>query len=113
MDTSWYRLVLGILAVWRVSHLLAAESGPWDVFGRLRRLAGGGFWGSLLGCFYCLSLWIAAPFAFALAEQWTERVLLWLAFSAAAILLERITSRDGEIPAAIYAEDEERTNVLR
>jgi len=66
-----------------------------------------------LGCFHCLSLWIAAPFAFALAEQWTERVLLWLAFSAVAILLERVTSREGEIPAAIYAEDEERTNVLR
>ena len=113
MDASWYRFALGILAVWRVSHLLAFESGPWDVFGRLRRMVGGGFWGSLLGCFYCLSLWIAAPFALMLAQAWAERVLLWLAFSAAAILLERITSREGEIPAAIYAEEKEITNVLR
>src|SRR5580698_10519949 len=113
MDTSWYRLVLGILAVWRVSHLLAVESGPWDVFGRLRRLAGGGFWGSLLDGVYCLTLWIAAAFALALAEQWTARAMLWRALSAAAILLVRLTSREGEVPAAIYGEDEERTNVLR
>lgn len=80
---------------------------------QIEATGGRGILGSLVGCFYCLSLWIAAPFAFALAKQGTERVLLWLAFSAAAILLERITSREGEIPAAIYAEDEERINVLR
>ena len=57
------RLVLGILGVWRITHLLQAEDGPWDVIVRLRRAAGDGFWGSLLDCFYCLSLWIAARFA--------------------------------------------------
>jgi hypothetical protein len=113
MGMSFYWLVLGTLAVWRVTHLLTAESGPWDLLVRLRRLTGGGFWGSLLGCFYCLSLWVAAPFAYSLGERWKERVLLWLSFSGAAILLERITSREGEILPAAYAEDKEGKDVLR
>ena len=88
-----YSLALGILAVWRVTHLLNAEDGPGDILVRIRRLAGSGFWGSLLDCFYCLSLWTAIPFAILLSKQWLERVLLWLAFSAGAILLERVTLR--------------------
>ena len=90
-----YRFVLGVLAVWRVTHLLYAEDGPWDVIIRVRRRAGTGFWGKLLDCFYCLSLWIAAPLALLLGSGWAERLLLWPALSAGAILLERVTSRDG------------------
>ena len=40
-------------------------------------------------CFYCLSLWIAAPFAWSLDADPKHFVLLWLALSAAAILIER------------------------
>ena len=114
MGISFYWLVLGILAVWRVTHLLTAEGGPWDLLLRLRKAAGTGFWGNLLGCFYCLSLWVAAPLAWLLGKGWKERLLLWLAFSGAAILLERSTSREGEIPPAPFSEDhEEEENVLR
>ena len=90
-----YRFVLGVLAVWRVTHLLYAEDGPWDTIVRVRRLAGAGFWGRLLDCFYCLSLWIAAPLAVLLGSGWAERLLLWPALSAGAILIERVTSREG------------------
>jgi len=90
-----YRFTLGVLAVWRVTHLLFAEDGPWDVIIRLRRRAGAGFWGKLLDCFYCLSLWIAAPLAVLLGSGWAERLLLWPALSAGAILLERATTREG------------------
>jgi hypothetical protein len=62
---------------------------------RLRRQAGTGFWGKLLDCFYCLSLWIAAPLALLLGGGWTERLLLWPALPASAILLELLTSREG------------------
>ena len=58
---KFYWLVLGVLCVWRVTHLLHAEDGPWDLLVRLRRGVGNGFWGGLLDCFYCLSLWIALP----------------------------------------------------
>jgi hypothetical protein len=99
-----YILALGILAVWRVTHLLNAEDGPGDIFVRIRRLAGSGVWGGLLDCFYCLSLWIAIPFAVLLSKHWLERVLLWLAFSAGAILLERATLR---APWPHYSEEPE------
>jgi len=102
----FYWLVIGILAVWRITHLLNAEDGPWDLLVRLRRRAGTGFWGSLLDCFYCLSLWVAAPAAFLTGEGWKERLLLWPALSGGACLLERLTERKPEPPPARFVEDE-------
>lgn len=103
----FYWLVLGILCVWRITHLFQAEDGPWDLLVRLRRRAGAGFWGSLLDCFYCLSLWIAAPFAYLLGDEWIERLLLWPALSAGAIVLERVTNHGHGAPPAVYFEDKE------
>ena len=108
----FYRLLLGILCVWRMSHLLQAEDGPWDVVVRLRRIAGEGFLGKLLDCFYCLSVWMAVPFAFVLGETLTERLLLWPALSTGAIMLERVTNREQEPPFAPYIEFEEGQDVV-
>jgi hypothetical protein len=102
----FYWLTLGVLAVWRLTHLLQAEDGPWDLIMRLRKFAGNGFWGQLLDCFYCLSLWIAAPFAWFLGEGTKERFLVWLALSGAAILLERITNRETTTPNPYWKEDD-------
>ena len=44
-------LLIVTLAIWRLTHLFWGEDGPGDLFVRLRRLAGKGFWGSLLDCF--------------------------------------------------------------
>lgn len=87
-----YVFVLGSLAVWRVTHLLNAEDGPFDVIVRLRTLAGGGAAGKLLDCFYCLSLWVAIPFALLLGDTLKQQALLWLALSGAAGLLQRFSS---------------------
>jgi hypothetical protein len=103
----FYQLALGMLSVWRVTHLLYAEDGPWDLFVRLRQHAGEGFWGKLLDCFYCLSVWIAAPFAICLGERLGERIFLWPALSAGAILLERITDRGHGDAPALFVEDSE------
>jgi len=115
-------LVVAVLATWRVTHLLQAEDGPWDLVVRLRRAAGDGFWGSLLDCFYCLSLWVAAPFAVLTGSAWLERGMLWLAISGGACLLERLgpnprATPEGApaapaAPAALYFEDEEETDGL-
>ena len=110
----FYWLALGILAVWRITHLLNAEDGPWDVFVQLRRLAGKGFLARLLDCFYCLSLWIAAPVALGIGTEWAERLLLWPALSGGAILLERVTSEGLPAMRVEYTEDEEKPDgVLR
>lgn len=90
MADIWYELLLAVLAVWRVTHLLHAEDGPWDAVARLRGWAGGGFVGSMMDCFYCASLWVALPAAALLGTGWQHFVLLWPALSAAAITLERV-----------------------
>jgi hypothetical protein len=108
-----YPLILGVLGVWRVTHLLNAEDGPWDIFVSLRRSVGSGFWGDLLDCFYCLSLWVAVPFAFVLAETWREDIVLWLALSGGAILLERATVARGATALAYREPSEAEHELLR
>jgi hypothetical protein len=109
----FYWFLLGTLAVWRVTHLLQAEDGPWDVFVRLRALAGRSFVGALLDCFYCLSVWLAAPLAYWLGESWKEKLLLWPAFSAGAILLERLTGPRESAVAPYFEEPEDHDVLLR
>ncbi|HEX8110736.1 MAG TPA: DUF1360 domain-containing protein [Kofleriaceae bacterium] len=87
-----YALIIGCLAVWRVTHLVNAEDGPFDVVVRLRALAGAGMAGKLMDCFYCLSLWVAIPFALLLEDTLKDRALLWLAISGGAGLLQRFSS---------------------
>lgn len=110
MDGYW--LAIGVLAVWRVTHLLQAEDVPWDLVVRLRRLVGGGFFGKLLDCFYCLSLWVALPAALLLGDGWKERALLWWALSGGAILLERLTRKEPASLPATYYEDKEDEHVM-
>jgi hypothetical protein len=97
-----WMFVLAVLAVWRLTHLLAAEDGPWDVVVRVRMRLGASVLGKLMDCFYCLSLWIALPVAIWLGQAvwlgrgqgWVLIGLEWLALSGAACLLEQLTRRD-------------------
>jgi hypothetical protein len=103
-----FEFILATLAVWRLTHLIAAEDGPFNVLAWLRGKAGQGFWGTLLDCFYCLSIWIALPFAIALGDSRWHIVVLWLALSAAAILLNRVIDRVAPDPP-VYFEEQEAT----
>src|SRR3954470_19776641 len=94
----FYLLALGILGVWRITHLLQAEDGPWDLTVRFRRVLGKGFFGKLLDCFACASLWVAAPFAVWLGDDNGQRLLLWLALSGGALLPHRATDRSPAPP---------------
>jgi hypothetical protein len=99
--------VIGTLATWRMTHLLNSEDGPGELFLQARQKAGDGFWGRLLGCFLCLSLWVAFPLAWLSSRTWKERALLWPAFSAGAILIEHSLDRSTPPPPAVYYEDKE------
>jgi hypothetical protein len=88
LQGSWLGLALEVLAVWRVTHLLHAEHGPWGSLARLRAAATRRGLGELTGCFWCLSVWTALPFALWSAPTWRGRVVVWLALSAGAILVE-------------------------
>lgn len=106
----FYGLLLGCLGVWRVTYLLHAEDGPARVLARARQRLGAGVFHDLVGCFYCLSVWVAIPFALAVVAlehgSWGEALLLWPALSGGAIVIERLVARD-EVTPVVYREDPE------
>jgi hypothetical protein len=107
MTDPLYLTLLAGLAVWRLTHLFSMEDGPWNCFAVLRERAARVLSPTLVSCFYCLSLWVSAPFALWLGSRWEESVLLWLSLSAGAILLERATDRQPSIWSTPYFEHEE------
>lgn len=86
--------IICTFAVWRISHLFSQEDGPFDLVFKFRKLLGQGFFGSLLDCFYCLSVWIAIPFAVFLCSEWIEGIITWLGLSGAACLLFKLTDKN-------------------
>jgi len=87
----WSKFILAILVTWRVTHLLASEDGPADLIVRVRARLGNSVAGKLIDCFQCLSLWIALPLAFFVSRRPLDLLLIWLALSGAACLLEHIS----------------------
>lgn len=96
--SPWFRLAVAILATWRLSHLIAHEDGPFDAIVSMRRRAGASALGRLMDCPYCLSIWIAVPFAFLLARTPVAWCAAALAISGGASLLERLGERRDELP---------------
>jgi hypothetical protein len=110
---QWYWLIVGVLGVWRLNHGLVSEAGPWGVLERLRRRLVRNVAGSLVNCFYCSSVWTAAPFSIALNDTWKGRLLLWPALSAGSIIIEKILYPDTFAMTPDYLEDPENPDVLR
>lgn len=90
-------LLIVALAAYRLAHLLTIEDGPWDVFEKLRRMAGLpapgnpvnveqlSVLGGVLNCFWCCSFWTAAIF-WAVAQVWMPPVEIFAAAGAVLIL---------------------------
>ncbi len=104
-----FRLLLATLAVWRITHLLAKEDGPWLLFDRLRRIVPG----QLLSCFYCLSVWLAVPFVWFTGGSLLEKFVTWWALSGAAVLLERVTEKPFELEIKEEKEEEPARELLQ
>lgn len=97
--------LISILATWRISSMLVKESGPFDVFDRLRDIAGVKYnqhgesygtnmWSSLLSCVWCTSVWVG--FLVALLEKPKnigEYFRRALALSACAIFVDEVLHR--------------------
>jgi hypothetical protein len=107
------RFAVAVLATWRVTHLLASEDGPADLIFRIRALLGQGLAGKLMDCFYCLSLWIAAPAALFVSIRPAEWLMSWLALSGAACLLERMVKEPVLIHPMPQSAEGDIDNVLR
>ncbi len=86
-----WRFALCSLAVWRVAHLLASESLQWKLFVRLRATLGSYWWGRLMDSFYSLSFLISLPLALWISSSLMGFLIQWLALSAVACLLEKVT----------------------
>jgi hypothetical protein len=115
---QFYWFLLGTLAVWRITHLLGFEDGPWDLLERMRAMLGHGMVRKMFACFYCLSLWVALLVALFLGETRRAKLLLWPALSGAAIWVERTAGNEPHADSnanAVYYEDpqEEQRHVLR
>ena len=104
---STFLFVLIVLACWRITHLLSKEDGPFDIIYLTRKKAGAGFFGSLLDCFYCVSIWVAFPLGLWFGNSWCEKLLYWWALSGAACLLEQATtlSKNNKDDTPDYKED--------
>lgn len=105
MNIDRLRLVVVALAVYRVSHMIVMESGPFKVFGRWRKwLIAWDAAGNPDGlpekshwlvegimCVFCVSFWLALPAAVAVLwpRKSTDLVALWLALSAATLILRK------------------------
>lgn len=89
--------IIASLAIWRLSYAIVKENGPLMVFARLRaRLAAsqersGGLF-DLISCIYCVSFWIGLVGALIVSNNVFEWLGYGLAFSAVAVLIERLTN---------------------
>ena len=81
---------LSVVALWRITHLLTQEDGPFDVVYLVRKKLGSSQLGKAMDCFYCLSIWLAIPFAICLVEGVAEGILTWLSLSGAACIIQKI-----------------------
>jgi hypothetical protein len=95
-----------VLAVWRVTHLIVVEDGPWNVLRRMRGIAEPIGLQRLINCFLCCSVWVAVPFALFLGRDWRMLVIAIPALSGGAILLERATRRRDDAAAWIETREE-------
>jgi hypothetical protein len=97
-------LLLTVLAVWRLTALIAYEAGPFGLLVALRRgLVRIGL-GRMVGCFYCLSIWTscATILVFPLTA---ETPLVILGVAGAVAIIERALS--GSLTTGESSDDEQ------
>jgi hypothetical protein len=87
-------VLMGGLAVWRITHMIWTERGPLDIFSRLRaylatkqKHAGGMY--DMISCFNCLSIWVAVLPAL-LASSIIVFLMLVPVLSAIAMVVNQI-----------------------
>jgi uncharacterized protein DUF1360 len=86
--TAWWPL-LAILAAWRTAALVCYESGPFEVFVRLRRGLARMRLHGLVACFHCTALWTSGAVVLVGSFAEMRLPLMVLAVAGGASLLER------------------------
>lgn len=88
------KYLIFVIVVWRLTHLISSEDGPFDIIFKIRRAIGNNFFGKLMDCFYCLSVWFGLACAFYTGGNAMEIIILTLYYSGVSILLERLTNKE-------------------
>lgn len=93
------RLIIKILAVWRLTALFVYDRGPFRIFEKTRETAGvqylgrdgwpRTFFGQLLSCVWCFSIW-AAVVVWIIDKTPIKWILELLAFSGGAVLFDEV-----------------------
>jgi hypothetical protein len=94
MAAALLKYFILVVVVWRLTHLIGGEDGPFEIIIKMRKLAGSSFLGKLMDCFYCLSIWIGLGVAFYAGNGAEEIIILTLYYSGASILLEKLTNKN-------------------
>ncbi len=98
MAVTCFHFLLAVLATWRITHLLSKEDGPFDIFFRVKKQLGQGFFGSLLDCFYCLSIWISIPFGVWVGSTVMEKIICCIGISGAASIIQKFIDKQQPPP---------------
>lgn len=87
-------LLLAILGAYRLSHMIAIEDGPFDVFAMLRERIGQKSWiGRGLHCPLCISFWVSALFA-PTAPDMLGQAFYWLGVAGGCLALHKLLYRE-------------------
>jgi hypothetical protein len=85
-----FLFALSVFAAWRITALVAYESGPLRSLEELRRLLVSIRLGGLVSCFHCLGVWVAALVVLVVYAWEPSTILLWLAVAGAVSIIERL-----------------------
>ena len=93
--------ILSVLAVYRVSYMIANEDGPLDMFVFIREKAGQKNWiGRGLNCVLCISFWLSAiPAATTILivgffrSNFESFVLCWFAIAGGVLIIQKHFNR--------------------
>jgi hypothetical protein len=103
MTVTLIDLVIAALAVWRVSHMLVYESGPWSIFETLRYRVGA-TWDvcseqrsstvtNVFCCTRCISVWVSAVVVALMFHSVGFILVMVFAVSGLSVFVQRITER--------------------
>ncbi len=88
----WMALILSVLAVYRLSYLIAKEDGPFDMFYAMREKIGQESWiGRGLHCVLCISFWLSLiPAVILFYEYDINFGLGWFGIAGAVLVLYKV-----------------------
>jgi uncharacterized protein DUF1360 len=88
------KYLLLVIVTWRLTHLISSEDGPFELIIKFRKLLGNSFFGKLIDCFYCLSIWLGILAALYEGANYKEVIILTLYYSGASIIIEKLTNKN-------------------